>query len=519
MSHLQMKQIVKSFHSIPVLKGVDFTVKKGEIHALLGMNGAGKSTLMKILSGDYQSDGGIISIFGQNVHFSSPKDAKKAGIGIVVQEVDAALIPNLSVYENVMMDHIVSSSNHLPLFHKVLRQKAKQLLDRVGLDIDLNQRVDECSLHEKQLILLAKILSSSAQFIILDEPTAPLSEEETKRLFSIMKQLKNDGVGIIYISHKLHEVKEICDSVTILRDGNVVHQSSVNEIELKEIVRYMAGESKSLPKQHVKKVTDNILLEVKDLIIPKKNTIVNVKVRQGEIVGIAGVVGAGKTEMAQAIFGLEQTNGTWIINGSERKIRSPKDAINAGMAFIPEERRKQGLFLEETISVNLSVQLLKKFSKWNWILKHQEKQNALKLIQALSIQPSHPSAITKYLSGGNQQKVVVGKWLDTDSQIFIFDEPTKGIDVSAKAEIFHLIQELAAKGKGILYFTSDLRELLDIADRILVLVDGFITAELTGSEATYEKLIYLTNGGEWHGTYDYLDQYKTKEKQTYPLPL
>ncbi|WP_039939077.1 sugar ABC transporter ATP-binding protein [Anoxybacillus gonensis] len=495
MSGLSMKQIVHSFGDVTVLNGVNFHVQPGEVHALLGMNGAGKSTLMNILAGHLQPTEGTIDIDGRSYTFSSPREAKRAGIGHVVQEVDAALFPALSVYENVLAEQIAEQSNKL--FSKTKKRAfVFQLLERVGLaHVSPDALVQTCTLHEKQLILLARVLSSSARYIILDEPTASLSEQETERLFAMIEQLKAQGVSFIYISHKLHEVKRICDRMTILRDGHVVYEGDVS-LPTEQIVRHMVGRQPKTRNTFAREKSGETIFEVKQLYIPKTKTTVDLRVQRGEIVGIAGIVGAGKTELAESIIAHVNTTGERIVRGKKQTWTSPKDAIEAGVCLIPEERRKQGLFMNETVEKNLTARLLSNISKWKWINKRRERTIATSLISSLHIRPSSPTALAKNLSGGNQQKVVIGKWLQTNSDVFLFDEPTKGIDVHAKEEVFSIIRSLAEEGKAIIYFTSEFQELLHIAHTIYVMVDGRFIKKIDAQEATYEQLVHDTTGGE-----------------------
>ncbi|RDE27907.1 MULTISPECIES: sugar ABC transporter ATP-binding protein [Parageobacillus] len=499
MNGLYMNNIYKSFGTVNVLNGVNFDVRQGEVHALLGMNGAGKSTLMKILAGVLSPDNGTIAIDGKEYRFSSPADAKKAGIGLVVQEVDTALFPSLSVYENIAADEIVATKQKPILSWKQQKQRAAELLRRVGLSISLNKLIRECTLHEKQLIVLAKVLSSSARYIILDEPTAALSETETKRLFAIISDLKTQGVSFIYISHKLKEVKEICDRVTILRDGNVVHHGDVSALSLEEMIHYMVGRPYTTVQKEARAYSEDVLFKVKQLHIAKTNTTVDLQIHKGEIAGIAGLVGAGKTELAESLISHTKTAGEWWIDGKRYTFSSPKEAIAAGICLIPEERRKQGLFLDETVRTNLTVRLLSSLTKWQWVLRKKETQTAQQLVEALQIHPPFPQAAVKQLSGGNQQKVVIGKWLKTDARVFIFDEPTKGIDVNAKQEVFSIIRSLADEGKAVLYLTSEFQELLDIADTIYIMVDGQLVKRVSARDITYEQLIYYCSGGDLDG--------------------
>ncbi|USK35333.1 sugar ABC transporter ATP-binding protein [Bacillus sp. F19] len=508
MSSLIMDDIYKSFGETTVLKGISFTAKKGEVHALLGMNGAGKSTLMKILSGDYKPDHGTITIDGKTSVFHHPSDAKKAGIGFVVQEVDTALFPTLTVYENVAN---IPDQKSAAISYRKLKADAKKLLQRVGLSINVSKLVQECTLQEKQLILLAKTLSASAAYIILDEPTAPLSDTETKTLFKIIRQLRAEGAAIIYISHKLSEVKEICDRVTILRDGSVVHTGDASEIEIAEIVRHMIGTAFQIEKRKKGKTFDKPLFHAENIVVEKFGSKLSLNVHEGEIVGVAGLAGAGKTELAEALYGLSSTKASIVFRGKQVKITSPAAAIKSGICLIPEERRKQGLFVHEPVSVNLSIQSLRSIANGLWISKQKEQALANRLISRLNISAASPSISTSLLSGGNQQKVVIGKWLNTDSSLFLFDEPTKGIDVGAKKEVFQLIHKLAGEGKGIVYFSGEWEELLEVADRIIILNKGKVAKVLTHEEATIEKLIYYASGGEDDGGSRRHQDKKTKE--------
>jgi simple sugar transport system ATP-binding protein len=500
MNGLYMNNIYKSFGTVNVLNGVNLHVQKGEVHALLGMNGAGKSTLMKILAGALFPDKGTITIDGEERRFFSPADAKKAGIGLVVQEVDTALFPSLTVYENIAAGDIADAKQKPLLSWKQQKQRAAELLRQVGLSISPNKLIRECTLHEKQLIVLAKVLSSSARYIILDEPTAALSETETKRLFTIINDLKAQGVSFIYISHKLKEVKEICDRVTILRDGNVVHHGDVSTLSLEEMIQHMVGRAYTTVQKEARTYSDDILFKVKQLHIAKTGTTVDLQIHKGEIVGIAGLAGAGKTELAESLIAHTKTTGEWWIDRKRYTFSSPKEAIAAGICLIPEERRKQGLFLDETVRANLTVRLLSSLTKWQWVLQKKETKIAQQLVDALRIHPPFPQAVVKQLSGGNQQKVVIGKWLKTNAHVFIFDEPTKGIDVNAKQEVFSIIRSLADEGKAILYLTSEFQELLDIADTIYIMVDGQLVKRVSARDITYEQLIYYCSGGDLDGT-------------------
>jgi len=499
MNGLSMQAIEKSFGAVRVLVGVDFDVRPGEVHALLGMNGAGKSTLMNILAGAVPPDAGTITVDGIPCAFSSPREAKQAGIGLVVQEVDTALFPGLPIYENVAADEL-ADVKHQPI--RSLRQekeRAAALLRRVGLFIPPTKLVRDCSLHEKQLIVLAKVLSSDARYIILDEPTAALSEAETKRLFAIIHELKQQGVGFIYISHKLKEVQAIADRLTILRDGRVVYHGAADSLPLEDIVLHMTGTKRTAAAKQTRTHGSDIAFVARGITIDKTGTTVDLYAHRGEIVGIAGLVGAGKTELAESLIAHRKTSGEWQLDDQRYTFSTPYEAIAAGLCLIPEERRKQGLFLPEAVQTNVTVRLLSWLSRWQWINRVKETDTANGLIRSLGIHPPSPSTAVRHLSGGNQQKVVIGKWLNTNARVFLFDEPTKGIDVHAKQDVFSIIRSLADEGKTVLYFSSEFHELLEVCDTIYIMVDGRLLARLPSAELTYEQLVYYCSGGEIDG--------------------
>ncbi|AJD92623.1 monosaccharide-transporting ATPase [Jeotgalibacillus malaysiensis] len=503
MSYLQVQQLTKSFGPVNVLKQVDFSVEPGEVHALLGVNGAGKSTLVKILSGDYEKDGGTILIEGEEVHFTSPSDAQEKGIAIVVQEVDTGLIPNLSVAENVTLDLTVGGKNSRPISWKKRKLIAEERLAKVQTQIQLNRLVEDCTLSQKQMILLARAVASDAKIIIFDEPTAPLSDQETKQLFSVIEELKAQGIGMIYISHRMQEIKQIAERMTIMRDGKAVAVYETDSVSTEEVVKTMLGKQLHKADYHHRDFSEETVFEIDHIAVPETGKQISLSVRAGEIVGIAGLVGAGKSETANAIFGVTNAKGKWLINGKEVKVKSPRHAVQAGLSFIPEERRKSGVLIESNVQENLSLPALKHFTTAGFINRKKEHQSALQQIQELGIITSSPKALMKHLSGGNQQKVSIGKWLNHDSSVFMFDEPTKGIDVGAKNDVFRLITHLADQGKGILYFTSEFDELLQIADRILVMADGEITDEMLNQEATEARLMTAATGGNAVETAEY----------------
>jgi simple sugar transport system ATP-binding protein len=493
-----MKRIVKSFHENAVLKEVDFTVEKGEIHALLGVNGAGKSTLVKILSGQLKTDSGEIWVGERRVSLSSPHKAIAAGIGIVVQEVDTALFPELTIAENVTIHEWMKGSAFVNW--KKRKERAKQLLQQVGLEIAVDRLVSNCSLSEKQQIVIAQALSRNVQFLILDEPTAPLSETETTTLFQMMRRLKESGVGIIFISHRLPEIRAICDQITVLREGKTVLQSAVSLQTDDQIVEAMLGKQLATLKEKEPRIRETPLLQANQFYVPKLAKNISFTLHEGEVLGIAGLVGAGKTEIARALVGQDPSSSPVTIKGKQWMIKHPRKAMEAGLCLIPEERRKEGILIDFPIDQNLSLPHIHKMTKIGWLDRQKERRLAKEVVEKLGIRASSPMQTARLLSGGNQQKVSIGKWLDTGASVFLFDEPTKGIDIGAKVDVFSIISSLAEENKGILYFSNELNELLTVADRILVLYDGQFIAERRINETTLEELMSLATGGIQDGT-------------------
>ncbi|WP_134687200.1 sugar ABC transporter ATP-binding protein [Brevibacillus migulae] len=496
MSTLHMQGITKQFSGVPALQGVDFEVKAGEVHALLGANGAGKSTLMKILTGAYQADGGSISIDGTPVAIHTPQDAKALGIQCVYQEVDTALIPNLSVAENILMDQLVHKNASSLISWKRLFAESADILRSFGFAIPVHKKVEECTLSEKQLILIARATVQKAKYVIFDEPTAPLSNKESERLFEIIAQLKNAGVGIIYISHRLPEIFQLCDRITIMRDGQRVATTATADTNMDEVISHMLGKSFSEEFPKVDVPIGEKLLEARGIKGGKVRG-ADLTVREGEIVGVVGLVGAGKTELARLLFGADPAEaGEVRLKGSKLRLDSPRDAVEKGLVLVPEERRKEGIFVEESVKNNLSVAALSKWTGLGFVRQGLEAGHAKDLVQKLGVKTANIGQLVGFLSGGNQQKVAIGKWLGTDASIFLFDEPTKGVDIGAKSDIYRLIGKLATEKKGILYFSCEFPEVIGIADRILVMFEGKIVKELTRAEATQELIMYYASGGE-----------------------
>ncbi|MCT4562770.1 MAG: sugar ABC transporter ATP-binding protein [Maledivibacter sp.] len=494
---VEMQDISIEFPGVKALKGAHFTTEGGVVHALIGANGAGKSTLMKILSGAYSHWTGNIKINGNDVNIRSTEAAKDFGIQIVYQEVDVALIPYLTVAENILVDEMVNGMKGKQFISwKSINAKAKEVLEYLNVEIPITKKVEELTLAEKQMVLIARAIAQKCSLLILDEPTAPLSKSETDELFRVVEELKTRNVGIIFISHRLPEIFAICDDITIMRDGQFITQMKIKDTNEKEVVEHMLGRSldESYPKHEVK--IGDIAFEVKDLKDNKNLKGVNINVREGEIVGIGGLVGAGKTELCKALFGAESiTSGEIILKGKSLNLKTPNQAVSEGIALVPEERRKEGVLVEESVMVNLTLPSLDNFSKNSFVQFKKEFEASWKTIKDLGIKTPNESQKVAYLSGGNQQKVAVGKWLIADADLYIFDEPTKGVDVGAKTDIFELIGRLVAKGKSVIYATCETQEILGISDRIYVMYDGRAVKELITKDTSEDEILFYSAGG------------------------
>lgn len=494
---LEMSGIGKSFSGVKALHDAGFTVEAGEIHALLGANGAGKSTLMKILSGAYEADEGTIRIEGRELILRSPADAKAAGIHCVYQEVDTSLVAHLSVAENIFLDRMMTAKQRAWLKWRDLYAEAEKLLADLGLNVPVRKKVADLTLAEKQLVLIARVMVEEAKIVIFDEPTAPLSLEETDQLFRIMDKLKKAGIGLVFISHRLHEVFQICDRATVMRDGRMILTEPTSKIDTSDIIHAMLGRSldDEYPKQEVP--IGEVVLSANDLTLGNRVRGVDLEVRRGEIVAVVGLVGAGKTELSRLLFGADEAErGTVRIAGKQADLRAPAGAVESGIVLVPEERRKEGILVKESVLHNLSLPILSQLSKWGVLSGSKEKSNAIGVIGRLGIKTSSAGQLTGFLSGGNQQKVAIGKWLNAGAEVFVLDEPTKGVDIGAKRDIFTIIGELAAQGKGILYLTCEFAEALGLADRILVMCDGRIVKQFLRGEATQENLLYYASAGQ-----------------------
>mgnify|MGYP002398631566 FL=1 len=483
-----MKNISKSFNGIKVLDSVHFSVNEGEVHALMGGNGAGKSTLMKILTGVYTLDQGEIYIEGEKVSIQSPDDARKNKISMIFQEF--SLIPTLTVAQNIFLTRESKTSFGL-LDDKECIKKTEQLLKELEVDLDPNEVVGNLGVGYWQMTEIAKALSHEAKILIMDEPTASLTKKETEVLFSFINKLKAKGYSIIYISHRMDEIFEICDRITILRDGKHVATEDCKEIDLATVIQHIVGSEVDKAfewKERSYSMNATPVLEVKRLSSGTKVKDVSFKIFPGEILGVAGLMGSGRSEMARSIFGIDpQDSGEILVNGKKRSIKSADDAIKAGIALIPEDRRIQGLVLEHSVKENLILPILSKLKKGWFIDEKKANEIAISFVKKLNIKTDDIFKTANLLSGGNQQKIVLAKWLANDPTVLILDEPTIGVDIVAKTEIIDVIRHLADSGKAILVISSELSELLAVSDRVIVMHEGTIVKELNRKEIHSEE--------------------------------
>jgi ribose transport system ATP-binding protein len=490
---LVCRNITKQFPGVLALDNVSISIRRGEIHALVGENGAGKSTLMKILTGVYQPDSGEVIFEGQPVRFTNPRQAMDRGISIIHQEF--SLLSYLNAYENIFLGR---EAKKLGVFSdkQAMKEEARRYLAMLGIEIDLEVPIERLSVAERQFIEIAKAVAQDAKILILDEPTATLTVRETERLFNVMKGLKAQGVSMIYISHHLNEIFEMCDRVTCLRDGQVVCTKDVNELCQAELVRHMVGRelTNTFPAMRHKPSSEPVL-EVKRLANPGEFD-VSFSLRRGEILGIAGLIGSGRTEILRALFGADRAAVHEVyMEGRKLEIKSPEQALQYGIGLIPEDRKAQGLILGHCVRHNISLTHINKLSTKGFISARKERQSVLEKVEALRIKVPDIEHLVMNLSGGNQQKVVLAKWLATDCRVLIFDEPTRGIDVGAKSEIYELMDALAEQGISIIMISSELPEVIGMSDRILVIRKGQISAELPAG-ATQEQILEYAIGGD-----------------------
>lgn len=479
--------ISKSFPGVKALSSVDFTVKRGQVHALVGENGAGKSTLVKIIAGLQLADSGQMTINGTNFAPSGRKDAESCGVRIVMQELN--LINNLTVSENIFLEKLPSKFGFVN--YPELNAAAKVLTQQVGLSVEPNTKISQLGVGQQQMVEIAAGLSQNCDILILDEPTASLTDKETELLFIQIERLKNSGVSIIYISHHIDEIMRIADRVTILRDGKLVFTGVTSKLTAEKIVSKMVGRDLEYSKLRHETKTGQIALRAEGLTRGKKVRNVSFQVHCAEILGIAGLMGSGRTETMRLIFGADRkdSGNIYLYNSDVSvNIKSPRQAVNNGIAFITEDRKEQGLLLPLSIRNNISITNLRQLSKFGLVSDMREKQVAVNFVNKLSVKSSSTKQAVGNLSGGNQQKVIIAKWLYRDCNIIIFDEPTRGIDIGAKFEIYQMLDELAKQGKAIIVVSSDLKELMAISDRIAVMSDGKMASEFTKADWSEEKI-------------------------------
>ncbi|MCM2989537.1 sugar ABC transporter ATP-binding protein [Bacillus safensis] len=492
--NIEMHNIHKAFGKNTVLSGVSFDLVTGEVHALMGENGAGKSTLMNLLTGLYSLDQGTIQIDGKETAFKNPKEAEQHGIAFIHQELN--IWPDMTVLENLFIGKEIYTKLGL-LDTKKMKTLAQTQLDRLSVNLSLDQEAGSCSVGQKQMIEIAKALMTDAKVIIMDEPTAALTEREIEKLFQVIESLKKEGVSIVYISHRMEEIFAICDRITIMRDGKTVDTKAIPETNFHEVVRKMVG--RELTDRYPERTpsTGDIVFEVKQATRKGQFQDISFSVKAGEIVGVAGLMGAGRTEMMRSLFGLDPLDqGEIWVHGKKAVIKKPSDAVKIGIGFITEDRKDEGLMLDASIRENIGLPNLKSFSPKGLIDKKSEQDFVDLLIKRLTIKTASSDISARSLSGGNQQKVVIAKWIGIQPKVLILDEPTRGVDVGAKREIYQLMNELTDRGVAILMVSSELPEILGMSDRVLVIHEGTISGELDKTEATQERIMTLATGGK-----------------------
>ncbi|MBK8019980.1 MAG: sugar ABC transporter ATP-binding protein [Chloroflexi bacterium] len=489
---VELSNISKSFRGVHALRNVTFSVLPGEIHALVGENGAGKSTLMKILSGDYQRDAGAIRIDGEQVEIRNPHEGREHGIGIIYQEF--SLASDLTVAENLFLNQLSGRGGLInwPAMYK----RAEALIQSVGFQINPRTKVRDLTVAYQQMVEITKEFSQNVKVLVLDEPTAVLAPQETERLFSVMRRLKEQGISFIHISHRLEEVLEIADRITVLKDGEVVGTVNKRDVTKDDIIQMMIGRKLSAmyPKRSIK--PGEVVLSVSGLSGLNNVTDISFDVRAGEVLGIAGLVGSGRTEVARAIFGADRsTSGRISLYGKPLNVRSVQKAVKSGIGLVPEDRKQQGVILPMSVRKNVTLPSLRKVTTFLGIFRaNRERTMVNDLITKLAIKTNGMNAEVADLSGGNQQKVALAKWLSRDCDVLILDEPTRGVDVGAKVEIYNVINTLAAQGIAIIMISSEMMEVIGMADRVMVMSRGHLTGFLEGEDITEENILRLSIG-------------------------
>lgn len=496
--YIEMLDINKTFPGAKVLNHIDFKIKLGEVQALMGENGAGKSTLMKILGGIYQKDkdSGKILVEGKETEINSVDDAKKYGISIIHQEI--SLAENMTVFDNIFMGRELDKGVKGFLNDREMIRRAQAIVDELKVDIDVRRKVGSLSIAKQQMIEICRALLSNAKVIVMDEPTSSLTQTEIDQLFEQIRKLKEAGIAIIYISHRMEEIFKVSDRITVLRDGHLVGSEPVEHMDNQKIIEMMVGRDlDNYMKNDEQLEAGEVCLEVRNLNNRKLKDI-SFTLKKGEILGFAGLVGAGRTETARAIFGIDPiSSGQILVHGKEVKIKSASDAIKAGIGYVPENRKEEGLVLMSSIRSNLTISVLEEFIKGCFVNRKKEDEIVEEYVNKLSIKMASTDQLVQYLSGGNQQKVVVSKWLATKPDILILDEPTRGIDIGAKTEIYHLIVEMAKAGVAVILISSEMEEIINLSTRIIVMYEGRIKAILTEEETrkvAQEDIMWYASG-------------------------
>lgn len=490
---LTMSGISKAFTGVQALKDVNFQLRPGEVHALMGENGAGKSTLMKVLIGVHAADEGYIRYKGENVCFSSVLDAQKSGISMIFQELN--LIPHLSVAENIFFAREPLKNGLID--YSTMRSKASKLLKMFDIDVEPTDIVNTLSVAKQQMVEIAKSLSFDVEILIMDEPTSALTDREIDALFKLVDKLRSKGVAIVYISHRMNELKRICDHITIFRDGQYVSNHKFSEVSMDEIIAKMVGRTldNHFPtKQAV--IQDDLIFSVMNVAREGVFQPLNFDLRKGEVLAITGLVGAKRTELARALFGADRlTNGELFVHGEKKNIKTPKDAIKAGVAYLSEDRKLNGVAVKMSIRENTTMASMDKVSSQLGVISNQAEVDAAnQYVKKMDIKTPTVEQLVSNLSGGNQQKVVIGKWLFREAKVMIFDEPTRGIDVGAKYAIYELLDELASQGIGVIMISSELPEVLGMSDRVIVMKEGMMTAMLETAVTSQEEIMQYATG-------------------------
>lgn len=490
---LEFQGITKSFVGVKALQDISFQIKRGDVHALLGENGAGKSTLMKILSGAYTKDAGEIIFDGNVVNIKNTVASEQLGIAIIYQELN--LIPDLSIAENIFLDRQPFKRGLMDW--KKLYSDAEAILKKIDIVLNVKAMVSTLSVAQQQMVEIAKALSLNSKLLIMDEPTSTLTDGETKKLFQVIETLKAQGITMVYISHRMEEIFSICDSYTVMRDGMFIASGEIQNVNVDKIIEYMVGRSLAQVFPQKNNTIGEVVLEAEHISNSAEVKDVSFTLRKGEILGFAGLVGAGRTETLKAVFGADaKAKGSIKIKGSKVNIHSPQDAIRYGIGFVPEDRKKEGLVTELSVLDNVVMAKMENSMKNGFFSMQKAKEICKRYIDSLLIKTPSEKQAAKYLSGGNQQKVVLAKWLNCNPEIIVLDEPTRGIDINAKMEIYHIIANLAEQGKSIILISSEMQEIIGLCDRVYVMYEGQITGVLNQADLSQQQIMHYATGGE-----------------------